>query len=196
MSRLTQRIEVVQQSGPTKQILKGAKRDRIVLPFDSSALRKLIFEAVKDAKDLEESAVRTLETFKKAYEDYGATRIGYVSGVVTSDGPEFMLINTKILARYTDHLAKTSEIPLFAATDVLFNADFAPRLEKRPEPEFYRFWRRILQSGYVTDILMSPRWRISNGAKDELEAAKEVGLRVHYLDDHKDLLAIFAALRP
>lgn len=49
-----------------------------------------------------------------------------------------------------------------------------------------KFWRDILESGHVTDIFMTPRWEQSKGAIDEHEAAKQLGIKIHYMNNSKD----------
>lgn len=77
---------------------------------------------------------------------------------------------------------------MFSAIDV-FSSEIYERLAEWKLPFNERevkarsFWRKILKSGHVTDIFMTPRWEKSKGATDEHKTAKEIGLKIHYIKD-------------
>lgn len=115
--------------------------------------------------------------------DENDPRMGYVSGIITSDGPEHQDRNIRILAEYTDRIRGLHPFPIFSATDV-FNDEVFDRINATslPVQSWFDFWRDVLNSGYVTDIFMTPRWEKSSGARDELETAEKLGLKVHYVE--------------
>ncbi len=119
----------------------------------------------------------------------GDGRIGYVSGILTSDTPELVEVNARRLEGYTDYLRRDAKFPVFSSTDI-FSGELADRFGGLGEAEWHRFWRRVLEDGRVTDIFMTPRWRGSAGAKDEHETAKRIGLTIHYVEDHPELKSI------
>jgi len=130
------------------------------------------------------SVVRVLEETKRKHV---SGRVGYVSGIISSDGDEKILENTNRLENYTNDIRKIHKFPIFNPPDV-FSNDLCARLQeiklpkKEREEKFIVFWREILTSGHVTDIFMTPRWRESRGAQDEHKTALRVGIRIHYVN--------------
>lgn len=116
------------------------------------------------------------------------TKIGYVAGIINSDGLEHFETNRKRLAAYVEKLRRIHKFPVFSAVDVFSNNVYA-QLEEMTlsfderEAKMRSFWREILKSGCVTDIFMTPRWDKSKGASDEHKIAKQIGLRIHYIED-------------
>lgn len=115
----------------------------------------------------------------------GSDRLGYVAGMITSDGPEHIARNVERLALFTKTLRGMHAFPVFSATDIFNQAVYARlrvdlfRPEAR-EAEFKEFWRSILKQGQVTDIFMTPRWELSEGATDEHQTAQRLGLAIHF----------------
>lgn len=113
-------------------------------------------------------------------------RIGYVAGILFSDGPLHVKRNIQALSDYTEFLRKQHSFSIFSPTDVFYNGLF-PRLKESSFPEsarrivFVSFWRDVLNSGFITDIFMTPRWQESSGATDEHNIAKEKGITIHYV---------------
>lgn len=111
-----------------------------------------------------------------------AKKVGYVAGIITSDGPEYIARNIQKLEEYTERIGDEIDFPVFSAADV-FSKDLLDRLHARslPAQTWFDFWRAILGSGEVTDIFMTPRWKDSLGARDEHETAQKLGIAIHYL---------------
>lgn len=113
-----------------------------------------------------------------------------MAGILTSDGAEYFEINRKRLADYVKKLRKIHKFPIFSAVDV-FSSEVYERLKEwrlpfnEREVKVRSFWRKILKSGHVTDVFMTPRFEKSKGAQDEHKTAKEFGLKIHYLEDAK-----------
>lgn len=128
----------------------------------------------------------SLLTLFRIFKNNGYRQMGYVSGIITSDGPEFVERNIERLAYFTEELRGYKNFPIFSATDV-FSQKLFERLDEMTletnsrEEKFIRFWRDILESGFITDIFMTPRWEESKGAKDEYKTAKRLGLKIHLL---------------
>ena len=151
-------------------------------------MHKNIGPALKSAKNLihvREELVKLFKTTKNGK----AAKIGYVAGIITSDGPEYFETNRKRLVDYVKKLGKIHSFPMFSAVDV-FSSEVYERLEEWKLPFGERevkvrfFWREILKSGCVTDIFMTPRWDKSKGAINEHKTAKEIGLKIHYVEDN------------
>lgn len=114
----------------------------------------------------------------------GHARIGYVSGIVSSDGPEHVSRNIQRLGVYTEYVGSLYTIPVFSAADV-FTGEIIRDLHKvgYTNEGFIKFWREVLAppERFVTDMFMTPRWEESLGARDELALAQEAGIALHYI---------------
>jgi t-SNARE complex subunit (syntaxin) len=111
--------------------------------------------------------------------------IGYVAGVLTSDGPEKIAENVEKLINTTNQIRnKHKDILIFSSTDI-FNEKLVFALEDYKkdrhllENKFHKFWENILSSGYVNDIFMTKGWERSKGAKHEYQVAKKNKLVIH-----------------
>lgn len=163
------------------------KRDKNNLPDGGVKMEKKIGAVLKNAKNLVH--VRT-ELFKlfKATKNGAETKIGYVAGIINSDGPKYFQRNRKRLVNHAAKLRKQHKFPMFTAVDV-FPEKIYKNLEEwklsfeKREAKVRNFWRKILKSGHVTDIFMTPRFEKSKGATDEHKTAKKVGLKIHYVKD-------------
>lgn len=147
-------------------------------------MKEIIRESVKDSNTLAEVRDSLLSVFK-GLRMQGHTRIGYVSGVVTSDGRENILKNIARLDRFTEHIRVQQENPVFSATDV-FDDTLFKRLDAAGfvNEDWYVFWREVLgaEEKFVTDMFMTPRWEKSSGATDEHKVAQEVGMTIVYIE--------------
>ena len=118
--------------------------------------------------------------------DHG--KIGYVAGIVFSEGPEHVKKNIVLLEKYTTELRKKNNFPIFSSVDLFYGNEFYNQIEdtKLPYKErrtaFIEFYRKILQNSFITDIFMTPRWEKSEGATDEHETAKKQKLIIHYVE--------------
>ncbi len=142
-------------------------------------MREIIRESVKEAGSLDQVRAGVIAVLVREKQKQG--KVGYVSGIITSDGPEHIQENVKILEQRTREIAAREQMPVFSAVDV-FDDDLFARLkaETLPQSAWQKFWREILGSGQVTDIFMTQRWQVSTGSKDEHEAAMGNNLAVHY----------------
>lgn len=96
--------------------------------------------------------------------------ITYVSGVVTSDGPEYIEQNLKRLVENTIRIKKLTGSQAFSSGDVFDNEVFDQLEEcKLPHEQanelFYRFWQEIVGCGLVDMVCLTPGWERSRGAK-------------------------------
>lgn len=143
-------------------------------------LKDGIAERVKAATNLNEVRDAVIAVFEEARTEKGVIRIGYVSGIITSDGPEYVERNLAILARHTENLRLAHDFPIFSSTDVFDNKVFERiNANKIPVQAWLDFWREILESGHITDMFMTPRWEVSIGARDEYQNAQRLGLKIH-----------------
>lgn len=148
-------------------------------------MKERIRGAVKHAKDINEVKISVLSVLKELKNE-GAQRIGYVAGLVTSEGPENIDKNVRRLAKFTEHIRTQNDFPIFSSTDVISDELFERLgLEEFQKTDWEKFWRDILgaEERFVTDIFMTPRWEASRGSRDEHKVAKEVGMQIHYLKE-------------
>lgn len=149
-------------------------------------MRDEIQGAIKGLTKLEKVLNEVNILLSKVRQKSTEKRLGYVAGIITSDGKEHMQKNIDILAKHTEILKKKYGFPIFSAVDIFGNGvyqkleDFNQEEHLR-EKSFIEFWRKILSSGHITDIFMTPRWKESKGAIDEHETAKKLGLTIHYV---------------
>lgn len=109
----------------------------------------------------------------------GKIKIGYVSGIITSDGEEHVDRNMELLRRNTSRIRESVDFPVFSAADIFHNESY-DKFDGVDEHEWYVFWRNVLKSGYIREVFMTPRWEHSAGAKDEFAAAGEAGILVNH----------------
>lgn len=114
---------------------------------------------------------------------YPGTRLGFVSGVITSDGPAHWEQNMAILDGHTRRIRAKNDFPVFSAADIFTMEHLRRideyRLRKNDLHGWLHFWRHILQSGRITDIYMTKRWEQSKGSRDEFYTAQRIPLTIH-----------------
>ena len=153
-------------------------------------MHKNIGHLLKSAKNLVHVREELIKLFKVTKN--GNAKIGYVAGVMYSEGPEFAKTNLDRLISHAEKLRKLHGFPMFTAVDVfpheVYNnlEEWKLSFEEREE-KVRQFWREILKSGHVTDIFMTPRWEKSKGALDEHKTARQLGLKIHYVEDTHDM---------
>ncbi len=151
-------------------------------------MHKKIGFVLKNTKNLVHVREELFKLFK-ATKNGKIIKIGYVAGIMNSDGPNFFVRNSKLLVNHAAKLRKMHKFPMFTAVDV-FPEEIYKNLEEwrlsfeKREAKVRNFWRTILKSGYVTDVFMTPRWDKSKGATDEHKTAKKVGITIHYMEAH------------
>lgn len=154
-------------------------------------MKQKIRTAIKSStnlKHVEKAIINLLHEIKK---ENPKKRVGYVAGIVTSDGEDHMQRNIDRLAALTEKLRIKVSFPIFSSVDIFGDGiydqieDFHLERTLR-EKAFVDFWRNILRSGHITDVYMTPRWDESRGARDEHETAKQMGIRIHYVNEDLD----------
>jgi hypothetical protein len=149
-------------------------------------VKQKIKKAVKNAKDLNETKQILLELFQEIRNEND--QIGYVAGILFSDGLQYFERNRQLLAKRTEIIRNHQQFPIFSAYDIFSDGLYDQIEEKEISYQerrnaFINFWRGIVGSGFVTDIFMTPRWEFSEGARDEHETAQKFGLTIHYFND-------------
>ncbi len=122
-----------------------------------------------------------------------AERLGFVSGIISSDGERHIPANMEALNLYTEFYRDYTPFPVFSASDI-----FHPWTVGKfnlTKPEWSTFWTNILKSGNITDVFMTPRWNFSFGSIEEQKTAKELKLKLHYHQNKTILIQILQSVR-
>lgn len=147
-------------------------------------MKEAIQESVKTAATLAEVRDSLFDVFR-TLQAQGHTRIGYVSGTITSDGEESIPHNIERLNRFTETIRAQQGFPVFSATDV-FDDTLFKRLDAAGfvNSDWEVFWREVLgaEDRFITDMFMTPGWERSSGASDEHRVALEIGMTIVYID--------------
>ena len=149
---------------------------------------KKIGPSLRATKTLLHVKKQLLKLFKITKEEQSGTKIGYLAGIINSDGKDNIEINRKKLSQYAERLRKLHKFPMFSAIDV-FPPEIYRNLQEwelpfeQREEKVRMFWREILKSGHVTDVFMTPGWKKSRGATDEHKTAGKIGLKIHYVEE-------------
>lgn len=151
-------------------------------------MKKDIQKSITKAMSLDEIATDVLSLFDEIKLEEKTKKLGYVSGIITSEGKDKMSQNIKRLDKFTEHVRSSYDFPIFSATDIFTDEVYSRLAEMKMEhaelhKKFVRFWRTILSGGHVTDIFMTPRWHTSRGATDEHITAQELGLKIYYIEE-------------
>ena len=140
-------------------------------------MQKLIYQAVKKSRSFAEIE-KNLIAFLKNISDKN-TQIGFVTGIINSDGPECVERHKNNLQKATKLLQQQNEFPIFSCLDVYEN-ELREMLIRQSVTyqDYLLFWRHILESGYITILYLTPGWQRSTGVKDEIMTAKKMGLKI------------------
>ena len=123
-------------------------------------------------------------TALKTRREAGHPRLGFVAGIISSDGPEHIDENFAGLDAFTSRIKSVVDYPLLSAPWAFTVEQFARLEAKSRGPDFWEpFWGRILRSMHVTHMFFTPRWTASRGARYEHQVAQELGLVVHYVEE-------------
>ena len=149
-------------------------------------MKEVIQKTIEACYTLQEVRDAVIQSCGKVTEQSPGIRIGYVAGIITGDGPEYIQTNREILMKFTEDTRRSVDFPIFSAIDVFSNSVYTrlgglESIESEGH-DFRKFWRDILESGRITDIFMTPRWEQSGGATDEHDTALALKLRIHYLE--------------
>lgn len=143
-------------------------------------MREVFHNVMPGADTLDEVFERMAGVFR-AYD--ALQKFQYVSGVITSYGD--VADNLSRMARRADAIRKILGGAAFAPTDVFPDAlvhGLQTRHHYRHE-HWMGFWTRVLCSGSVDAIIMTPGWERSRGADMEYAIGRNRGLAIYYYDD-------------
>src|SRR5574337_1061343 len=81
-------------------------------------IHPLITPAVQGSKNLRQVQDRLQSLFLRIVRESHVKRVGYVAGVISSDGDHKMQENIEKLMFYTDRLRDMHQFPIFSPTDI------------------------------------------------------------------------------
>jgi hypothetical protein len=117
-------------------------------------------------------------------------RLGYVAGIVSSDGPDHIERNMDILRRYEAAIRSRSDYPVFSSADLFSRKVYGQvRLSGLTNQAFMDLWKGIFEAGFITDVSFTPRWENSEGARDEYKNASFLGMNIEIV--YEDILPIY-----
>jgi hypothetical protein len=150
-----------------------------VIKFNGGVASARTLDTIADA------AIKDLTELSQKYR-----RIGYVCGILTSDGMQFKDDNKALLRLYTAQISKSVNYPIFCAA-TLANDKIEAKIARYNQFDVnHKLWDRVMRSGLVTDMFMAPRWYLSTGSRVEFSAAVDEEMAIHHVHDHPELLAI------
>lgn len=148
-------------------------------------MKELFAGYLQTVTTLTEVRVGVVRCFEELKSGQNINQIGYVAGIITSDGREHIERNLRYLGEHTERIRQARTFPIFSAIDIFSQEVFERTNGFSLPPEMWlTFWRDVLGSGHVTDIFMTPRWETSRGAQDEHETAKKYGITIYYIEDN------------
>ena len=134
-------------------------------------------------RNFEDAYGHVVHVLRKFRQEYHYPQIGYVSGVLTSDGPYRVLDNREELIRLAGVLQEMHHFPIFTLQDA-FTPETLRRLKEagHTSRHYTDLATQVLQSGHITDVFFAPRWEDSSAARMERDAAERFGLRINYIE--------------
>jgi len=139
-----------------------------------------IRELVQTAPDIEVARFELTRIFKEVKRHPGAT-IGFVSGIVTSDGPEHIARNLQTLSAYAHQIRRGGLFgPNIISPADVFNIPLIAKFDNlgAKESDYLKFWRELLRSRLIDFVFMTPGWKRSQGATQEYIIAKQLHLNI------------------
>jgi len=148
-------------------------------------MKDLLRESVCDARNLGEVYGGVMRAFRILDANGPSKAFLYVSGVITSYGDA--RVNLAEMARRTEEIRVLRD-GIFAPT-CIFSDPLTQRLagKKYRHEDWMTFWTKVICSGYVGGVILTPGWERSRGADTEYAIARNLGLAIYFYDD-TDLL--------
>jgi hypothetical protein len=155
-------------------------------------MREFIEPALADIERLNLGNViaATSEVLENHKVNNGHIRMGLVSGMISSDGPDRIEHHLKRLEYNTQLIRSRLDFPVLSARDIFTDTIYAQLAEmelpaEMREREFVKFWRDLLAirssdgKNHFTDLFRTPYDYKSRGARDEQRMARRLGLTFH-----------------
>lgn len=91
-----------------------------------ASMKAKLARVLVDSTNLAAVRDKVVALFDQTRQRTGTKRIGYVAGIINSDGPEKVEENRQRLAEYTERIREEQDFPIFSATDIFMT----PRWEQ------------------------------------------------------------------
>ena len=146
-------------------------------------MRSHLRDAAGLVRNFEDAYGHIVHALRKFRNEYNYPRIGYVSGILTSEGPHRVLQNREELIRLAGVLQEMHHFPIFTLQDI-FTPETLRLLKEAGHTSLHYtdLATQVLQSGHITDTFFAPRWKISPTVCLEHDAAERFGLKIHYIE--------------
>lgn len=160
------------------------------MPDINDTLARSLAEAARGEHDLTSVRSKIVGVLRDVNSTYHASRLGFVAGVISSDGLGLRDQNLSKLQEYTRILRRENTFPIFSAGD-FYDRAFFQRFDRIEDAKTWDdFWRHIFVNGKITDLFMTPKWDKSEGSRYEFGLAKEMRITVHMVDKKTELLLV------
>ena len=149
-------------------------------------MKESLKDAIVSSNTINEAEEKLISTLDEIRHQNPEIRVYFVSGIVTSDGPSFVKRNLQVLQDRALRIAEKVDGIVFSAANI-FNSELFKKFDSAgaTNEDYLIFWERVLNSGQITDVVMTPRWEESGGARRENETAITIGLQIH---DYQDII--------
>lgn len=152
-------------------------------------MREIFLERLNGSFTLTEVRNRVLQVLGQIRAQNPTVPVRYVAGIVSSDGYDRMAHNVERLERLTQQARSVYGGFVFSAVDVFGHTGLWNKLVplihrgQLSGDDFIEFWRAILGSGAVDEVLLTPGYERSKGATDEQRTAQKHNITLRFLHD-------------
>ncbi len=144
---------------------------------------EVLQRAVQQAHSLDEIGACVIPVLLNAKNRDPHRRLGYVSGIISSDGPEKMPENIRLLHERTEKIARLEKFPVFGPTYIFTDSVYGNiDAENLTSDDWNNFWASVL-IGIADKMYMTERWQCSKGAQFEFQLAYAHDIEVCF---HRD----------
>ena len=142
--------------------------------------KEILSKSVAETWTLAEAEEKFTQALELISRTKPSEKIYYVIGTVTSDGPEYIERNLKLLKDRSENVSNVLKGTVFSAADI-FNNTLFDRFDAKGavNQDYLDLWEHVLKTGYITDIVRTPGWEKSGGASHENRIAKMTGIAIH-----------------
>lgn len=146
-------------------------------------MQDALHQALCHADNLDEVYRGVMSVFHFFDPDGPSKTFLYVSGVITSYGDRE--INFAKMARRTEEVKVLFGDRYVFAPTCVFPKSLAQRMNgmRYRHEDWMVFWTRVICSGYIGGVILTPGWERSRGADIEYAIARNLGLAVYLYDD-------------
>lgn len=144
-------------------------------------MKKRLMDYLLPGKTLAQISDLLVDLLQKIH-DEGNENIGYVCGMISSEGPENITKNLERLEKFTQDIRKKYDYPIFSQNDI-FTTEVYKKIKQAgaTHDDFELFYQKVHGSKLITHLFMTPKWELSKGATDEYKTAQRCGIKVVFI---------------